>query len=223
MSTGIPAFSFIWILFMETLDTRWGTGTRADSQFARDQILEAACNCYLRLGVNKTSVETVAKEAKVSRTTVYRYFANRDELLTALVIRESEHLMDLVKRGARGIDNLADFMVEGVVLVLIEAPKMRTHELFFGAESNSITNRLCVSSEEVFAIGLQLIEPLHKKAVAEGDIPATMTTLHVIEWTVRLLLSYWSNPNPMMNTEEQLRDMFRMFLRPALKGNGDSD
>lgn len=205
---------------MTDKNTRWGTGSRADSQFAQDQILDAACDCYLRIGVNKTSVDMVAKEAKVSRTTVYRYFQNRDELLTSLVIRESHKLIELVQEKTQHIDRLADFMVEAMVLSLLEAPKMKTHDLFFGEEAVSITSRLCVSSDQVYSIGQKLIEPLHHKAIADGDIPPSMTTLHVIEWVARVLLSYWSNPNPLMQDEASLREMMTMFLYPVLtQGN----
>src|SRR5580704_16250333 len=52
----------------------------------RQRILEATYACVARWGLAKTSVEDAAREAKVSRATVYRTFpGGRDELITAVV------------------------------------------------------------------------------------------------------------------------------------------
>ena len=52
----------------------------------RQRILEATYACVARWGLAKTTVEDVAREAKLSRATVYRTFpGGRDELVTAVV------------------------------------------------------------------------------------------------------------------------------------------
>lgn len=55
------------------------------------QILDAALTLILRQGYDKTSVGDVAAEAGISRGTVYLYFANKERLVEALVLRESTY------------------------------------------------------------------------------------------------------------------------------------
>lgn len=62
------------------------TSTQEDRS---QQILDAAAELILRQGYDKTSMIDVAQEAGVSRGTVYLYFANKDRLVEALVVRES--------------------------------------------------------------------------------------------------------------------------------------
>ena len=52
----------------------------------RERILQATYDCVGRWGLAKTTIEDAAREAGVSRATVYRYFpGGRDELIGAVV------------------------------------------------------------------------------------------------------------------------------------------
>src|ERR1700680_4637601 len=52
----------------------------------RQRILEATYACVARWGLSKTTVEDAAREAGLSRATVYRYFpGGREELIDSVV------------------------------------------------------------------------------------------------------------------------------------------
>lgn len=55
----------------------------------REQILDAASALIIRQGYDKTSMIDVAREVGISRGTVYLYFASKDQLFEALILRES--------------------------------------------------------------------------------------------------------------------------------------
>ena len=52
-------------------------------------ILDAALLEFERHGFHRVSLDDVARRAGVSRTTIYRRFANRDELVAAVIEREN--------------------------------------------------------------------------------------------------------------------------------------
>ena len=56
------------------------------------RLLDAACTCIARVGVAKTTLDDVAREAGCSRATLYRYFPGKQQLLGALVAREAASL-----------------------------------------------------------------------------------------------------------------------------------
>ncbi|MET9544014.1 TetR/AcrR family transcriptional regulator [Streptomyces sp. NPDC006627] len=58
----------------------------------RRQILDGAALCFARNGFHATSMQDVLKEVGLSAGAVYRYFAGKDELITAIV---SEVLTDI--------------------------------------------------------------------------------------------------------------------------------
>jgi AcrR family transcriptional regulator len=56
---------------------------------ARERILEATYECVARLGMAKTTMEDIARQADLSRATLYRAFpGGRDEVLDAVVTWE---------------------------------------------------------------------------------------------------------------------------------------
>ena len=58
----------------------------------RQQIIVAAKRVFSAKGVNKATMEDIAKEAELSPGTIYIYFKNKDELYASLSLRILKHL-----------------------------------------------------------------------------------------------------------------------------------
>ena len=64
-----------------------------------DPFLDAAARCFLRYGVRRTSMQDIAAEAGVERTTVYRQVGTKDSILRLLTAREiHRHLGTVLAR-----------------------------------------------------------------------------------------------------------------------------
>ena len=66
---------------------RWGTAAPGDADTARDLLLDAAEACFERSGISGTTMDDIAKQARVSRATVYRYFTGRDTVVAGVILR----------------------------------------------------------------------------------------------------------------------------------------
>jgi AcrR family transcriptional regulator len=78
-----------------------------------DPFLDAAARCFARHGIGRTSVQDVARELKVDRTTVYRQVGNIDSIVRLLAGRELHRVLaDLPGRltGLRGPDAVVDLL-----------------------------------------------------------------------------------------------------------------
>lgn len=60
-----------------------------EADAATRAILDAAVVEFERHGFRRVALDDVARRARVSRTTIYRRFANRDELVAAVIDREN--------------------------------------------------------------------------------------------------------------------------------------
>lgn len=96
----------------------WSGDLPTDSDDARQRILEAAVRCVSRVGVDRTSTALIAREAGVSRPTLYAYFANREEI----VVQAAEHaVMTIIERlqeHCRGFESPADRVVEALMFAV---------------------------------------------------------------------------------------------------------
>jgi AcrR family transcriptional regulator len=51
----------------------------------RQEILDAAANCFARNGFHRTSMQDIVKESGLSAGLIYRYFTGKDDMIVAIV------------------------------------------------------------------------------------------------------------------------------------------
>lgn len=71
-----------------TSGTETKAGSRAEAQ--RDRILCAAQKCFIEHGFHAASVASIAQAAQMSAGLMYRYFANKNAIVLAIIARELE-------------------------------------------------------------------------------------------------------------------------------------
>lgn len=76
-------------------ETPWGPvapGT-PDSEMA-ERILDAAVQRFAAQGVTRTRISEIAADAGISRMWLYRHYANRDDVVRAVLARETQRFVD---------------------------------------------------------------------------------------------------------------------------------
>lgn len=61
----------------------------------RQQIIDAAVQCFARSGIHGTSLDDIRLEADLSRGAVYHYFKSKEDIIDALRERSAEEDVDL--------------------------------------------------------------------------------------------------------------------------------
>jgi TetR/AcrR family transcriptional regulator, mexJK operon transcriptional repressor len=85
--------------------------TTDDSRSARKHraIMEAAEEAFLRNGYLGTSMDEVAKLAAVSKQTVYKHFADKEQLFTEIISSTTDQIVDeLVRAATLALQDTAD-------------------------------------------------------------------------------------------------------------------
>lgn len=89
-------------------------------------ILDAAVVEFERHGFRRVALEDVAKRAGVSRTTIYRRFANKDELVGAVIERENVELFADIAAELNEAGPQSNYYVEAFTLSIL---KFRRHRV----------------------------------------------------------------------------------------------
>ena len=183
-------------------------------------ILLAAEACYLRLGVGKTTMDDIAREAGVSRPTVYRHYANRDELILGVLLSRARNLLDRARLFIDTRGRIDDKLVDGL-LFLIDAgnrdpmlQQLVSLEFMEGMQGHPEAARLPVT------LSTELWAPILQAAQDEGevrpdlDVPAFCTWLTFVEMVV---LSRMARPG---STDAERRALVERYIVPALHRAG---
>lgn len=182
-------------------------GTTAD-------IIEAAARCFGRWGIAKTTVDDIARDAGVSRATVYRYFSGgKDHLVGAVGIYEEGRFYAELAPRLDACSTLADT----VSVALLDASRfLRGHELLDTLARHE-PERLLPH------IAFDNLGPLLYRTTAfltphlERFLPAEEIA-PVAEWATRVVLSYWLEPSTRIDptTPEGARHLVTRYLLPGL-------
>lgn len=88
-------------------------------EMRRQQILDAAAECFLRSGFHGASIAKISKSAGMSAGHIYHFFANKEAIIAAIVEQKVARSLDMVARFENEDDVFAT-MIEKVDLVLDE-------------------------------------------------------------------------------------------------------
>ena len=87
---------------MKDTSRRWGDDRALlDDDEARRLLLDAASRCIVRRGNTQIRMAEVAQEAGVVRSTVYRYFPGREDLVLGLVLMRIDAALAALVRSLR--------------------------------------------------------------------------------------------------------------------------
>lgn len=89
------------------------------------KILDAAVAEFEQHGIRRVALDDVARRAGVSRTTIYRRFANRDELVAAVVERENAALFADIAAELKQAGPQTNYYVEAFTLSILRFRKHR--------------------------------------------------------------------------------------------------
>jgi AcrR family transcriptional regulator len=152
--------------------------------FRRDQIIDTARRLFGERGSTDVSMDEIAAEAGVARSTVYVYFANRDELLRACVQSMYDRLQDtialVVDDGATPVERLHRLIV-GVLERVAESPAffrlaMATQSTTSAAGSEAVGGALMMIGLDM----IRVLEDLVVAGMASGDFRADLNPEHAV-------------------------------------------
>jgi AcrR family transcriptional regulator len=147
---------------------------RADAQRNRQRILEVAKLVFTRRGGN-SSMDEIAKRAKIGPGTLYRHFPSRDDLLAAVYISEVEKLAEAQRKLSAEfppVEALREWML--VFIDYIAAKKIIAPALdaMVGGPSQVYQQSTRVMEEAANALA--------SRAVASGDLRSDVDPMDML-------------------------------------------
>ncbi|WP_328602854.1 TetR/AcrR family transcriptional regulator [Nocardia terrae] len=185
------------------------------------RILDAALAQFQKLGVKKTTIEDVAKQAGVDRVTVYRRLGSRDDLVQAVVSREVGNLLAELAGMPDRHEDLPGLVADIFVRVITGWRAHPLVERLLAVEPERILVKLTVEGSTVFAMSVAATVDILARAARKGlfEAPADLATRTEIGCRVVHSLILVQGGAAALETPEELAEFARTYLVPILTGH----
>lgn len=202
--------------------SRWWGDDRAilDDEEARRRILDAAGRCIVRRGSTQFRVGEVADEAGVSRSTVYRYFPGRDDVLLGLLLMRIDNALGELVRSLPAPDDPVRSVPEMVLARVESVDGNPLNEALFAAESTAVATALEKGSEPIVELLLRHYEPLLTRWKRAGRLYDDLEPRSIVQWlhtaTLFLLAPSWRR-RPAADKREFVEQFVVRALVPPIR------
>jgi AcrR family transcriptional regulator len=181
---------------------------------ARERILAAAERCIDRHGIRKTTMDDVACEVGLSRPSVYRYFADRDDLLIELITRHARALVVRARKSVSRQSSLPDQIVESVLYTAEHARRDPLTRHVIDPDGTSLGRRMNASgtTEKMRA---EMWDPVLDAAVVNNELPPGLPRSDIHLWLGNVTMMVMRGLEDGEGDARRYRSILRRFVVPA--------
>ncbi|HWH31466.1 MAG TPA: TetR/AcrR family transcriptional regulator [Egibacteraceae bacterium] len=165
--------------------------TGGEAAPTRERILEAAFNAVCVHGLGRLSLEDVAREAELSRQTVYRYFGGKQALVEAVVLREEEQFIERILAATDEHDDVRPALEAAILAALQAAREHPLLDRLLATEPEAMLPLLMTGNGPVLPAARTALEALFARRLPHLSAEEAW---RVADATTRLFISYAINP-----------------------------
>src|ERR1700735_4361946 len=181
---------------------------------ARERILAAAERCIDRHGIRKTKMDDVACEVGLSRPSVYRYFADRDDLLIELITRHARALLGRARKSISRQSSLPDQLVQIVLYTAEHGRRAPLTRHCIDPDGTSLGRRM-IASGTTEMMRAEMWDPVLDAALANNELPPGLPRSDIQLWLGDVTLMVMRGLEDGEGDVRRYRSILRRFVVPA--------
>ncbi|WP_104150684.1 TetR/AcrR family transcriptional regulator, partial [Mycobacterium intracellulare] len=164
----------------------------AQAADTRELIVESAFTCFGKQGLDKATIVDIARQARVSRSTIYEYFSDKAAIVEACAEHASQQFYrEMTKAMSRG-STLEDKLSRAAVFVT-QARRTIASEKYF--DEDAISLLLTKDARVLLRECVEFFAPYLSAARLTGEVRKDLDVEAAGEWFARILFSLFSTPS----------------------------
>ena len=188
------------------------------NQVKRDQVIEAARKLFHKFGFKKVSMDEIAKEAGVTKKTIYMYFGSKEELLKYFIQEEISNMEKIVEKvEAKNLDFFET--VNQAIYEILQYRKQQDFLNIIAREAEWLKKPIIIESLSMIDEKIQnYIKNKLQKAKEKGYIDyidLDITTFLIYKMYIALIIE-WNTKEKKIN-EQMLAQTTSEILKKGLR------
>jgi AcrR family transcriptional regulator len=179
----------------------------------RKHLIDAAETCFETKGVAHTSMLDVAKEAGVSRTTLYKYYPRIEDVLQAAFVREFERFEEKIKKKLAQCRSAEQRLIETISGIAENVPSSSfISTLVSGPQTNTERKALDVGRAALDDRVRSLIDEPLTALSREDHLRTDVDREMIIEWIRIQVHAFSVLRHPGEHSRKHRRELISAFL-----------
>lgn len=186
-----------------------------DRSSPRVRVVDAALRCIARNGLAKTTVDDVARDAGISRATLYRLFPGKDAVLRAVVETEVARLFSSLGAVMGEAPDLESLLVRTILDAAVQLSEHEAIAYLIEHEPGTILPHLAFSGlDRVLRATTAFAAPYFGRWLEPAD------AARAAEWATRIVVSYLVCPDEDIDLTdpEAVEQLVAIFVIPGIQG-----
>ncbi|MDQ1374041.1 MAG: hypothetical protein QOJ09_1379 [Actinomycetota bacterium] len=179
------------------------------------KVIDAVLRCIARWGVAKTTLDDIARDAGLSRATVYRLFpGGKDALLEVVANAEVDRFLRAIAARLDEADSLEELLVAGITEAGNHLGSHAALQYLMVHEPETVLPHIAFNAmDTVLQAVSAFAAPYLSRYIPAEDAP------RAAEWVGRIVISYVSCPADGVDlaNEQSVRRLVRTFVLPGLR------
>lgn len=196
-------------------------GKKAAPSFSRDaalenRIVEATVKCFHRYGILKTSMDDIAKTAKISRPTIYRYFPSRHHLAVEVLVREVRDHIRITMPILREETYPPKAMVDAIVMAVSTSRDHPYTRIVTSDAGSDLLSRVPGGDQAVLDAMGEMWLTFFNRWREQGYIRSSVRLDDLLLWVTYYMYTTVGKAEFLSITDDRMRRMLETLLVPSV-------
>jgi AcrR family transcriptional regulator len=175
------------------------------------QILDAAISCVTQWGIERVTLNDIAYEARVARSTVYSYYKTRDDVIRAALMSSAKGFGEKLFEHICQFATAEERTLEAVLYSLQKFPDEPALSLLSDTALTEMVREHSLTAGGGMDMGSALFQ-----VILQDDSYTQEELEEISEFSIRFMLSLLTMHSPRERSEEELRGFIARRLLPSI-------
>ncbi len=187
-----------------------GDRAKSDDLPTMDRIVAAAYRCFDKFGIRKTTIDDVAGASGLSRPTIYRYFAGKDDIVRHICALEIRKVNDELRCRISRAGSYVDLLTESLLLTTRIAAGNEFIRILI--ETSDITSRGAHPDSADYPEVRSVWHSLLQQGIRSGELADDLSKEDIAAWLALSETMLLMKVDAVAYTDAQLRAFIKRFV-----------